>query len=73
MTPGLDIESGTRFMIKSVMTDLPDKSKFRISQNIVGIVYRGDSENVIDLEEEKNQMQQLLAKSQSEYQKFKAS
>jgi hypothetical protein len=53
-------------MIKAVMTD-KNKKKFRISQNLVLVVYRGDSET------ENAKMIKLLSKTQNEYGKNKLS
>ena len=39
-----------------------DKKKFRITQNVIIIVYRGDAEE-IDLEEEKAKLLKLLSKT----------
>ena len=50
--------------MKTVMTD-ENKKKFRISQNLVIIVYRGDSET------ENAKMLKLLSKTLTDYSKNK--
>jgi hypothetical protein len=54
------------------MTD-KDQKKFRISQNLVVIVYKSDADSEINLEEEKAKMLKLLTKTQLEYDKNKVS
>jgi hypothetical protein len=58
--------SGTRYLIKTEMTD-KNKKKYRISQNVVVLVYRSDTDSEFNLEEEKMKMVKLLAKTQIEY------
>ena len=48
------------------MTD-KNKKKFRISQNVVFLVYRSDSDSDINIDEEKAKMVNLLAKTKTEY------
>jgi len=48
------------------MTD-KNKKKFRISQNVVVLVYRSDSDSEINIEGEKAKMVKLLAKTKIEY------
>ena len=64
--PSKDTPSGTRYIIKTVMTD-KNKKKFRISQNVVVLVYRSDSDSEINIEGEKAKMVKLLAKTKIEY------
>ena len=54
------------------MTD-KNKKKYRISQNVVVLVYRGDTDSEFNLEEEKMKMVKLLAKTQIEYSENKFS
>ena len=50
------------------MTD-KNKKKFRISQNLVLIVYISNADSSFNLEEEKAKMLNLLSKTQIEYEK----
>jgi hypothetical protein len=50
------------------MTD-KNKKKFRISQNLVLIVYISNADSLFNLEEEKAKMLNLLSKTQIEYEK----
>jgi len=68
--PKQDTPSGTRYIIKTVMTD-KNKKKFRISQNLVLIVYISDADSAFNLEEEKTKILKLLNKTQIEYEKNK--
>jgi hypothetical protein len=52
------------------MTD-KNKKKFRISQNLVLIVYISEDDSSFNLEEEKAKMLNLLSKTQIEYEKNK--
>jgi hypothetical protein len=52
------------------MTD-KNKKKFRISQNLVLIVYISDADSSFNLEEEKAKMLKLLSKTQIEYENNK--
>jgi DNA replication protein DnaD len=52
------------------MTD-KNKNKFRISQNLVLIVYISDADSSFNLEEEKAKMLKLLSKTQIEYENNK--
>jgi hypothetical protein len=55
IVPRSDTKTGTRYVIKTVVMD-PDK--FRITQNIIVIVYRG-SNGMSDTELEKEQVQMM--------------
>jgi hypothetical protein len=48
------------------MTD-KNKKKFRISQNLVVLVFRSDSNSEINIDEEKVKMVNLLAKTKIEF------
>jgi hypothetical protein len=65
--PNRDTPSGTRFIIKTVITD-KNRKRLRISKDLVFIVYLSDADN---LEEEKSKMLKLLAKTKIEYEKNK--